>query len=180
MAKISAAKAGGKNMLAFLDLLAIAEGTSTSRHTQDDGYDVIVEGVGGEPKTFTDYSAHPNVLVLVRREVRSPVTREVVKTELKSTAAGRYQLLNRYAKAYTATLKLPDFGPLSQDLIAIRQIREQGAYDDVLAGRITLALSKVSNIWASLPGDNYGQRGAHSPQLATLLSKFTDAGGTLA
>ena len=35
----------------FLDLVAWSEGTSTSTHTQNDGYDVVVSGVDG-PEIF--------------------------------------------------------------------------------------------------------------------------------
>ena len=179
MAKITAKQAGNKNIPAFLDMLAFAEGTSTSRYTKDSGYDVVVGGVNS-PRVFTDYSKHPGILVTVREAVTSPVTGAVTKEALKSTAAGRYQTLKRYAEAYTAMLKLPDFGPLSQDLIAIRQIREKGALDDIEAGRIVEAINKVAGLWASLPGNNYGQRGAHSPQVNDLLNAYTKAGGSLA
>ena len=136
------------NLKKFLDLIAWSEGTLGRG---DDGYNVIVGG-----GLFTDYSAHPNKLVQV-------------KPGLKSTAAGRYQILKRYADAYTKMLKLPDFGPDSQDKIAIQMIKEQRAYDDVLAGRIEVAIKKCSNIWASLPGNNYNQP-QHS--MTALLNKF--------
>lgn len=179
MAKITAKQAGSKNLVAFLDMIAHAEGTATSRYTKDNGYDVVVEGVDS-PYTFSDYSRHPNVLVTVRREVVSPATDRVLKKALKSTAAGRYQILKRYADAYTTILKLPDFGPLSQDLIAIRMIREQGAMPFIERGDFAKAVEKVANIWASLPGDVHGQRGVHSPQLAELSKVYKQAGGELA
>lgn len=167
MARISDRKAGGKNVKFVLDTIAYAEGTSTSRYTKDDGYDVIVNGVGGEPKTFDDYSKHPGVLVQVRKD-------------LKSTAAGRYQNLKRYADQYMIILGLKDFGPESQDLIAIRILKEQGAYEDAVAGRFTQAIEKVSNIWASLPNSPYGQRGAHAYNMADLQAYYVKAGGEVA
>lgn len=178
MAKISAKQAGGKNVPAFLDMIAFAEGTSTSRYTKDDGYDVVVLG-SNSPKVFTDYKRHPNVLVTVREEKRSPASGAVMQTQLKSTAAGRYQTLKRYADAYTTTLKLPDFGPLSQDLIAIRMLKEQGALPLIEAGDFAGAVAKVNNIWASLPGDVYGQRGVYSPKLEQLQAVYQKAGGSL-
>ena len=61
---------------AFLDMLAWSEGTDNGRQkTRNHGYDVIV---GGE--LFTDYSDHPRKLV-------------TLNPKLKSTGAGRYQLL---------------------------------------------------------------------------------------
>ena len=63
---------------AFLDMLAWSEGTGNGRQkTRNHGYDVIV---GGE--LFTDYSDHPRKLV-------------TLNPKLKSTGAGRYQLLSR-------------------------------------------------------------------------------------
>ena len=44
MARISESLAGSRNVLAFLDMLAWSEGTSTSPATAMDGYDVIVTG----------------------------------------------------------------------------------------------------------------------------------------
>jgi muramidase (phage lysozyme) len=179
MAKITAKQAGDKQFPPFLDMVAVAEGTATSKYTKDEGYDVVVLGVNS-PRIFTDYSKHPGILVTVREAITSPVTGKVVTEALKSTAAGRYQSLKRYADAYMAQLKLPDFGPLSQDLIALRQIKEQGAYEDIIAGRIEAAIYKVANIWASLPGNNYNQRSGHSLSVPQLLQAFQDAGGKLA
>lgn len=151
-------------MLAFLYMLAWSEGTSTSKYTRDDGYDVIVGGIDS-PNSFTSYAAHPGVLVTVNSQ------------GLKSTAAGRYQLLKRYAATYTALLGLPDFGPVSHDRIAIKQIAEQGALVYVQAGRIADAIGKCSNIWASLPGNNYGQR-VHT--VDDLVAHYIAAGGVIA
>ena len=164
MPRITAQAAGGANVLAFLDMLAWSEGTATSKYTQSDGYDVIVGGINS-PNTFTGYSSHPDVLVTVN------------SAGLKSTAAGRYQLLYRYWLAYRASLNLPDFGPVSQDRIAIQQVTEQHALADIQAGNIASAISKCSNIWASLPGNTYSQH-AHSADV--LIAQYVAAGGVLA
>ena len=77
---------------AFLDMLAWSEGTDNGRQkTRNHGYDVIV---GGE--LFTDYSDHPRKLV-------------TLNPKLKSTGAGRYQLLSRWWDAYHKQLGLKDF-----------------------------------------------------------------------
>lgn len=164
MARISAQEAGGQNVVAFLDTLAFAEGTSTSRFTKDDGYDVIVEGIDGSPKTFIDYADHPNRLVKVNNK------------GLSSTAAGRYQQLHRYWPAYKKQLKLPDFSPLSQDRLAIQLIKERRALEDVKAGRFADAVHKCNTIWASLTGSPYGQK---TWPLATLMKVYLDKGGKL-
>ena len=77
---------------AFLDMLAWSEGTDNGRQkTRNHGYDVIA---GGE--LFTDYSDHPRKLV-------------TLNPKLKSTGAGRYQLLSRWWDAYRKQFGLKDF-----------------------------------------------------------------------
>lgn len=149
----------------FLTLLSISEGTSTSKYTKNNGYDVIVNGIGGEPKIFTDYSKHPNVLVTVN------------KKGLKSTAAGRYQVLYKYWDHYRKQLGLRGFYPEDQDAIAMQLIKECKAQDDINAGRIEVAITKCRSRWASLPGAGYGQF-EHS--MSNLVSQFKKLGGKVA
>ena len=148
---------------AFLSLVAWSEGTSTSPLTGDqDGYNVIVSGVDG-PAIFTDYSHHPFELggaVIVRKQ---PL--------LQSSAAGRYQLLARYWRAYKEQLSLPDFSPASQDAVAIQQIKERKALPMIEAGDVQGAIEACSNIWASFPGNDYAQ-GGHS--MDALLAKYQE------
>lgn len=163
MPRISAREAGGQNVLAFLDAIAWAEGTSTHPRTKDDGYDVIVGGIDS-PDLFTDYGDHPNVKVKVNNK------------GLYSTAAGRYQQLYRYWPHYRAQLGLGSFSPLNQDRVAIHLIKERRALEDVRAGRIEDAVHKCNNIWASLPGSKHGQP---TKSLTTFLKVYQDKGGTL-
>jgi muramidase (phage lysozyme) len=44
-------------------------------------------------------------------------------------------------------------------------------------GYISVAIDKVKNIWASLPGAGYGQ---HENKLDKLITTYKDAGGTVA
>lgn len=159
MARISEQDAGGRNVLAFLDMLAYSEGTDNGRQpTNDDGYDVLVGG-----QLFSGYAQHPNRLVRL-------------SSTLSSTAAGRYQILNRFWKIYQPRLTLPDFGPISQDLYAINQLKEQGAYGRIQAGEFEKAVLRVKNIWASLPGAGYNQ---HEQKMDTLRDVYLRAGGTI-
>lgn len=160
MAAITPEKAGGRNVVAFLDMLAWSEGTDNARQpTNDHGYDVVVGG-----GLFHGYADHP------RRLVR-------LSAKLSSTAAGRYQLLQRYWDAYRKTLKLADFSPLSQDLVALQQIRERRALPLIQAGKIEEAIKAVRNIWASLPGAGYGQ---HERDIDDLLAVYRQKGGQIA
>jgi len=153
------------NERAFLKMLTVSEGTSTSKYTKNNGYDVIVNGIGGEPKTFSDYSKHPNVLVTVNNK------------GLKSTAAGAYQILYKYWDAYRKQLGLKGFYPEDQDAIAMQLIKECKARDDINAGRIESAITKCRSRWASLPGAGYGQ---FEHKMDTLVSAYKKAGGTVA
>lgn len=157
---ISPQQAGGKNVCAFLDMIAYSEGTDNGRQrTNHNGYDVLVGG-----GLFASFADHPRKLV-------------TLNPKLKSTAAGRYQLLSRYYDAYKKQLRLNDFSPLSQDLIAIQQIKERRALQLIQAGQFEQAVRQVRNIWASLPGAGYGQ---HEQKLATLLDAYRRAGGAVA
>lgn len=153
------------NMKAFLNMISVSEGTSISKYTKNDGYDVIVNGIGGEPKIFTDYSKHPNLLVTVN------------KSGLKSTAAGRYQILYKYWVIYKKQLGLKGFYPDDQDAIAIQLIKECKAVSDIEAGHIESAISKCKSRWASLPGAGYGQ---FEHKMSTLVNTYKNSGGSIA
>ncbi len=152
MARIDAARAGGANALAFLDMLAWSEGTSTIK-ASDDGYNVLVGGA-----LFCDYSAHPRVLVPLPRY------------GISSTAAGRYQFL---ARTWDAIVKNYGFKgrfiPEAQDLAAIKLLTECGAMPHIKTGDIRTAIQRAAPIWASLPGAGYGQR---EHKLANLLEIY--------
>ena len=168
MARLSESRAGSRNALAFLDMLAWAEGTGTSPATARDGYDVIVTGIDGKPEVFKDFSDHPFA--------RGRKSKVINSKGLTSNASGRYQQMLKDWPHYRALLKLPDFSPISQDLLALQHVRECRALPDVHAGRIETAIKKCRNIWASLPGAGYSQR---EHRLEDLIKQFRLAGGTL-
>lgn len=139
------------NMRSFLDTIAYAEGTY-----KPEGYRIIV----GYDE-FTDFSDHPRQYV----------------SEANSTAAGRYQFLERTWDATKAALDLPDFSPKSQDLGAVDLIDGQGAVDEVESGKFADAVSEVNNIWASLPGSPYGQPTRDLGELQAFYEKRLTAYG---
>lgn len=141
---------------AYLRTIAFSEGTDKpGQPTRNKGYDVIVGGA-----LFTSYADHPRVVV------------PFPKLGIKSTAAGRYQILARYYDHYKAQLKLKDFGPEAQDAIAWQLIGECGAQGDVLAGNFEVAIAKCRSRWASLPGAGYGQ---HEHKMSDLRKVYDDA-----
>ena len=83
---------------AFLDMLKRGRKTITDVETRNHGYDVIV---GGE-----------SYLLITPITLAKLVT---LNPKLKSTGAGRYQLLSRWWDAYRKQLGLKDFSPKSQD-----------------------------------------------------------------
>ena len=139
-------------------MLAVGGTDNGRQKTRNHGYDVIV---GGE--LFTDYSDHPRKLV-------------TLNPKLKSTGAGRYQLLfSCWWDAYRVVLALRLLSG-SQDAVALQQIKERGALPAIDRGDIRQAIDRCSNIWASLPGAGYGQfeHKAGQPDC-----KFKEAGGTV-
>lgn len=94
------------------------------------------------------------------------------KLGIKSTAAGRYQILARYYDHYRRELGLSNFGPMNQDRIALQFIRECRAIADIQQGDISNAIRKCRSRWASLPGAGYGQP-EHS--LSHLLAAYQRA-----
>lgn len=158
-----------ENRQAFLDMLSVSEGTSTSPATQNNGYDVIVTGVDGVPEVFTDYSDHPFA------NGRPP--KQVNSAGLYSTASGRYQQMLHWWPAYKKQLNLADFGPPSQDLLAIQLIRECQALPLIDAGSFDDAVHACRSRWASLPGAGYGQ---FENSMDKLRAAYVAAGGELA
>jgi Muramidase (phage lambda lysozyme) len=126
-------------------MISTAEGTSIIPNS-DDGYRVIVGSTPTKPDLMCFYKDHPRKVVTLN------------KAGLRSTAAGRYQILARFFDAYKKQLDLPDFSPTSQDSIAVQMIKECKAIDDIEAGKLTSAVFKCGSRWASLPGNSYGQR----------------------
>ena len=130
----------------------------------DNGYNVIVGSTAAFPVLFKSYADHPRRLVPLR-------------PGLQSTAAGRYQLLARYFDAYKHQLHLIDFSPAAQDVIALQQIKECRAIQDIEAGRFDAAVAKCARIWASFPGAGYGQ---HEHKIEDLRAAYVRAGGVSA
>lgn len=154
-----------QNRQAFLDTIAASELGADLLAKSDNGYNVIVGSTPKHPVLFHSYADHPRVLV------------KIANLGLKSTAAGRYQILARYFDIYKKQLGLPDFSPASQDKIALQLIKECHALEDIDAGHIEHALMLCASRWASLPSSGYGQRENTS---ADLKSYFVSAGGVVA
>lgn len=166
-----------QNRRAFLEMIGVSEGTSTSPATRNGGYDVIVTGIDKVPEIFTDYSNHPFADGRPSKLINSH--------GLTSNASGKHQFMLHDWPHYRDQLNLQDatlfpdgaFSPAAQDAWALQLIRERAALPLIDAGNFADAVARVHNIWASLPGADYDQ---HENRLADLQQAYVDAGGTLA
>lgn len=152
---------------AFLDTIAFSELGYALLAASDNGYNVIVTSTPSHPVLFDSYVCHPNREMVLKNKQGVVIG--------KSTAAGRYQTLARYARAYMTSLHLPDFSPASQDAIALQQIKESHAIQDIEGGNVLAAVSKCAHLWASFPGANYKDQ--HMNKLDELVGAFKKAGG---
>lgn len=146
-----------QNVTAFLRMIRVAEGTSGP-----DGYSTMVGG-----SLFRSFHDHPRVLVTITSRGQ----------QIKSSAAGAYQILRGTWDEVRSRLGLPDFSPSSQDRAAVELIRRRGALADVRAGRFADALQKCRKEWASLPGAGYGQP---EKTVGALFAAYVNAGGNVA
>ncbi len=153
------------NLNALLDTIAYAEGTSIHALTKDDGYDVIVSGIDGA-EVMTSYIDHPFA--------NGRKSKVINRNGLMSNAAGRYQQMLRDWPHYKKLLNLFDFGPISQDKLAIRHIQESSALLFIEQGKFNECIERIANIWASLPGAGYGQ---FEHKLDTLRHVYLLKGG---
>ena len=133
MRQVSEADLQNKNVQAMLRVIRTGEGTNDAN-----GYRRIFGG-----QLFTSYADHPRV--------------SVTKNGYTSTAAGAYQAIISTWDETAAIMGLKDFSPASQDLYAVGRIAARGALDDVKAGRFSVAIAKIAQEWASMPGSPYGQ-----------------------
>ena len=105
-------------------MLAWSEGTDNGTSKSEiSGYDVIV-GV----RAMIDYSDHPRKLV-------------TLNPKLKSTGAGRYQLLPAGGMP-TRKKVWKDFSPKVRDAVALQQIKERGALPMIDRGDIRQAIDR--------------------------------------
>jgi muramidase (phage lysozyme) len=119
---------------ALLDTIAYAEGT---RGRGKDGYNVTFGY-----RYFDSCDEHPNL--------------KVCAGSLCSTAAGRYQFLN---KTYEG-LNMESFWPQAQERGALELVKRRGVTlpaAPLTATQFANALDRLSYEWASLPPARYGQ-----------------------
>lgn len=125
------------NVRRVLDVISKAEGTDTHGYATAFG--------GGKLDSLAD---HPRQLY--------DFTQTDGKAN-KTSAAGRYQFLQRTWDDVAGRLGLRDFSPESQDLAAIELLRRAGALEPASMGDFQTALQRSGGTWASLPSSPYAQ-----------------------
>jgi muramidase (phage lysozyme) len=157
MAAVTAADLNHPNVQALLRVIRRGEGTADAG-----GYSRLFGG-----GTFASYADHP----------RTKVTRTMRGKPITSSAAGAYQFLSSTWDETARLMRLGNFSPANQDMAAVGRIAARGALDDAKAGRFDVAIKKIAQEWASMPGSPYGQPVI---SLATARNVFADNGGTIA
>lgn len=125
------------NVRTFLDVISKAEGTDTHGYATAFG--------GGQLESLAD---HPRRLY--------DFTQTDGKAN-KTSAAGKYQFLQRTWDDVAGNLGLQDFGPESQDLAAVELLRRAGALESAARGDFQAAAQLSGATWASLPSSPYAQ-----------------------
>ena len=146
-AKLKAEQDSARKLRGDCAVNAMLDTLSFSEHAD---YDTVVFGkvlkspndpslIGKTNVKVPNYSQHPNILVQAGN--------------WQSTAAGRYQFLNRTWNG----LGLPDFTPMNQDIGAIMLMQRRGMITPLQSGDVQTAITNGNAEWASLPGSPYGQ-----------------------
>lgn len=158
-----------KNLSAFLDMIAISEGTYG---IGDDGYNVLFGSTAKNPKLFDGYADHPRVKTWETND-------NFIKNGKReyTTAAGRYQITKTTFDRYKKLLGLKDFSPASQDLIALSLIKACKADTAIETGKFDHALSQCACVWASLP-NGCGDQHENKPEF--LKTSYLSLGGVAA
>ena len=114
--------------------------------------------------TFDDYSAHPGIYNTIGSGPNAGK---------KSSAAGRYQFLERTWKDIAGRYGLPDFSPQNQDLgawyLANEAYKAKTGGDlltDLKSGAYDKVASALSGTWTSLAGGIEAQPGGAAKHLA--------------
>ena len=128
---------------ALMDVVSYSEGSD---------YNTMVHGKGSVD--ITDFTKHPNVLV-------------EVNSKIKSTAAGRYQILF----GTWQELHMKDFTPASQDLAAVKLFKRRKMLKPLFKGDFEQAIKHGNKEWASFPGSPYGQPTHTMPKLKAVFDQ---------
>lgn len=162
---------GAANVAAFMEAIARAEGTAgqPDPYRVCYGYAHIVQSLADHPAITGEWKGGKLSDAMCKAAGFGP--------GCVSTAAGKYQFTKPTWQRLKNKLKLPDFGPASQDAACAELLRETGAYELARRGEVKEAAMAARRTWASLPGAGYAQP---ERSVAWLQNQYTAAGGVLA
>ena len=134
--------------LAWLDVISWCEGAN---------YNTFFGG-----STFSDFSRHP--------------LKVISKSGYKSSAAGRYQIMDFNWHKYKNIIPVKDFTPHSQDIMAVyfilvkRRVKAEWI-ENITASNINRVLNILSHEWASFPPSRHGQPTKSKTAIVNYLNK---------
>jgi muramidase (phage lysozyme) len=132
---------GNPRVQAFLDTIAYSEGTLNK-----DGYNTLF-GHG----YFKNFKDHP----------RQVICKKYNGTLLCSSAAGRYQFLQKTWDKISPQIEARNFSPYYQDLGAVALLSQHSVLDNLTRIQnkkdFSRSIYRVNKTWAGLPGAPYGQ-----------------------
>lgn len=154
------------NVRAFLRVIRSGESSQDGS-----AYRWLFGSTQSNPKLFDSFTSHPRVKTYEKFDGQFIKNGKLDYT----TAAGAYQIVGSTWDECVAALGLPDFSPESQDIAAVFLIDRRHALGDLLEGRVTDAINKLGQEWASLPSAKYGQP---TVKLEEALKVYQAYGGT--
>lgn len=154
------------NVRAFLRVIRSGESSQDGS-----AYRWLFGSTQSNPKLFDSFASHPRVKTYEKFDGQFIKNGRLDYT----TAAGAYQIVGSTWDECVAALGLPDFSPESQDIAAVFLIDRRHALGDLLEGRVTDAINKLGQEWASLPSAKYGQP---TVKLEEALKVYQAYGGT--
>lgn len=135
---------------AFLDLIATCIGTSGSSVSRLEGYDLIGPGVAGFERN-SDLSCHPF------STGRAPLRKQDPPSAIYTTAAGRYLIDLPLWRALAVRCNLHTFGPVNQDLAAMRLMEDFSVTKALFDGELVDAICEASAVWPGVPGSLFSR-----------------------
>lgn len=159
-----------KNINAFLKLLQFSEGT----YKNINPYAVTF----GNSYVIKDFSDHPaNLGTWGGKQLSNNLCSGAGQSYgCVSTAAGAYQIIKGTWNTVKKNIPGITFNKEGQDRAAIYLIKKKNALEDVEAGKLHTAISKLNKTWASLPDSPYGQP---TKKMSELEEVYKNNGGII-
>lgn len=134
----------------------------------DEAYRWLFGSTRLKPLLFNSFADHPRVRTYEQYDGQFIKNGKLDYT----TAAGAYQATATTWDEFIRGVGPMDFSPPSQDLFAVWCFRRHGAVRDLIAGDLVIALDKIRQEWASMPGSTYGQPRISLNRAGVVFTQF--------